>query len=181
MIRVHDGLFDYRYLSELSYQLSISPWYPGNVANRMTYPYGDRGTHRLLGNTIFYREGLNHIITKGDPHLVRNLQNCFTNFLEKFEQERELIEIHLNLQFKGMNGTIHQDGGDNETAYIMMLTDDEVEKDSGGEFYHQPTNEYVEFKQGRLIEMTASDPHKGLAFNVENACRYSIKWVGRSL
>ena len=114
--------------------------------------------------------------------VIGNLRNCSrTDILERFEQERELIEIHCNLQFKGMNGTIHQDGGDNETAYIMMLTDDEVEKDSGGEFYHEPTGEYVDFKQGRLIEMTASDPHKGLAFNVDNACRYSIKWVGRNL
>ena len=181
MIKAHDGLFDVRYLNELSYQLSISPWYTGNIANRMTYPYGEKGTHRLLGQTIFKKRGLNNILTKGEPHLINNLQNCFINFIEKFKQERELVEIHLNLQFMGMDGTIHHDGNENQTAYILMLTDDVIENECGGNFYHQPTKQYIPFKQGRLIEMTASDPHKGLAFIEPNMCRYSIKWVGNNI
>ena len=48
----------------------------------------------------------------------------------------------------------------------------------GGEFYHESSGEKISFKQGRVMEMTASDSHRADAFNVPYIPRFSIKFTG---
>ena len=49
-MKAHDGLFDYVWMNELSHQLeNQQAWYMRNIANAYTYPYLQKGTHRLLG------------------------------------------------------------------------------------------------------------------------------------
>ena len=86
--------------------------------------------------------------------------------------------IDGNLQFKGMDGTLHKDGQVNQTVFIMMLAYHDIEENIGGEFYHEPSGEKIPFKQGRVIEMTASDSHRADAFNVQYIPRFSIKFTG---
>ena len=89
-----------------------------------------------------------------------------------------LQAIDINLQFKDMNSSFHLDGKKNQTAFIMMLAYHDIEKDMGGEFFHEPSGEKVPFKQGRVIEMTENDYHRADAFNVIYIPRFSIKFTG---
>ena len=90
-----------------------------------------------------------------------------------------LMEIFVNLQFKGMDGTLHKDGFvKSKTAFILMLANEHVSGDIGGEFFHQPTNTKIPYGYGKLIELDAEDLHMGLAFNKPNVARISIKYVG---
>ena len=77
-----------------------------------------------------------------------------------------------------MDGTYHTDGDENQTVFILMLAYHDIKEDMGGEFFHEFTGEKVPFKQGRIIEMTASDSHRADAFNVCYIPRFSIKFTG---
>ena len=100
--------------------------------------------------------------------------------IQKYSKQKCLLQgIDINLQFKEMNGTFHKDGDDNQTVFIMMLAYHDIESENmGGEFFHEPSGEKVPFKQGRVIEMTASDSHRADAFNVQYIPRFSIKFTG---
>ena len=181
MIHVHDGFFDKRYLDEISDRLVKTPWYATNVANANTWPYGELGTHRLLGSSIFFRYENGRIKYNNDEFLVNNLIKTFEHICFRLNKKMIFDEISCNLQFKNMDGTSHTDGKENQTAFILMLSNEYINEDMGGEFVHIPSNSTIKFKQGRLIEFNASDPHKGLAFNISHACRFSIKFVGTNI
>ena len=102
----------------------------------------------------------------------------YGNIQEYSKNKCMLQDIHGNLQFKGMDGTFHRDGGGNQTVFIMMLAYHDIEENMGGEFYHEPSGEKIPFKQGRIMEMTASDLHRADAFNVPHIPRFSIKFTG---
>jgi hypothetical protein len=60
----------------------------------------------------------------------------------------------------------------------MMLTCDNLPNEYiGGEFIVKD-GETVPFKQGRIIELTGDVLHKGMAFNIPNTPRFSIKFGG---
>jgi hypothetical protein len=109
--------------------------------------------------------------------------------LEKFWNMYNQIQLHSknkcmlqsiwgNLQYKDMDGTFHYDGTEEQTVFIMMFAYHDIEENMGGEFYHEPSGEKIPFKQGRIIEMTANDKHKGIAFNVPYIPRFTVKFTG---
>lgn len=179
-MRYLDDIFDKRFSDELSHKLRLCDWQASNVANRITWPFGTKGSHILLGISFlqyiddykyhYYEE-------KFSFHLI----DAFQQITKRFNRKLCLKEISGNLQFKGMDGTIHKDGDSDEFAYIYMLSDETIRENYGGEFYNQTLNKSVPFFQGRVIEIKASDLHCGMAFNQENICRFSIKFVGKAI
>ena len=96
MIETHENVFDRLWLSEVcDTLLNKEAWYANNVANRNTWPYGNDGTHRLLGINFFLRRNENHILTSSSN---RKLTNDLINaFLEKTEDEDLLFKTKLEL------------------------------------------------------------------------------------
>ena len=90
----------------------------------------------------------------------------------------KLIEISSNLQFKDMNGSTHTDGNSKQVAFILMLCEQDLPKNIGGEFIYKPDNKKVSFKHGRIIQFPADSLHAGMSFNKPNYPRISIKYVG---
>jgi len=175
MIKIHDDLFDFRYIFELAYSLQFgTPWFADNIANRNRWPYNETGTHRFLGHLLFNKKNGDRTASE---EILQNYLKIAEFIKEKFKLNLEITEINLNLQFQGMDGTFHIDGNDQEKVFILMLAYEDVGENDGGEFVHKPTNQKIPFKKGRLIEMTASDEHKGLAFNKSNIVRFSAKFL----
>ena len=178
-MRVFDDIFDKRYLDELTHKLSKTPWYPNNIGNRSTWPYGDTGTHKLLGTNFFHRRNID-LIEYRDLKLSTELIDIFYVINRNTERKLLLQKIDANLQFSGMDGTNHVDmtnPNDNEVVYIMMLSDEYVETDGGGQFINETENMEVEFKHGRVIEMSSPDIHRALSFNIPHKPRYSIRFT----
>ena len=90
-----------------------------------------------------------------------------------------LNQISANLQFCNMDGSYHIDGEGDDCVFILMLANEHVDEDIGGDFFHKTTETNVPFKYGRLIEQNGLDVHKASAFNKPNIARMSIKWVGK--
>ena len=181
-MRVFDDIFDKRYLDELIHKLTKTSWCPNNIANRSTWPYGDKGTHRFLGTTFFNRHNID-LIEYRDLKLSTELIDIFYAINRKTEKKLLLQLIEANLQFMGMDGTNHIDMNnpndkENEVVYIMMLSDEYIETDGGGQFINETVGQEVEFKHGRVIEMSSTDLHRGLAFNIPYKPRYSLKFLG---
>ncbi len=177
MINFYDDLFDKKYLDDLSYALMKSSWTADNIANRNTWPYGERGTHLFLGNCFFRKINDNNIIYNTNKQLSDELINLFYYINKKFKKNLELKWISANLQFMGMDGTDHTDGDENTVSYILMLSNEIISEDIGGEFV--VLNEKIKYKYGRLIEISANLLHKGLAFNKPNIARMTIRLTGK--
>jgi len=178
--RVYDDFFDKKWLDELTHRLIDAPWYANNVANSESWPYKVTGTHRILGDCFFNRISDNHIEYNKDLQLSNILINSFDHIQVRVGRQLRLMEIFSNLQFAGMNSTIHKDGTDNQTAFILMLCNEEVHDMEGG-FYHEPTNSTIDYKYGRVIEFKASDPHQGLTFTKPGVARMTIKYLGTNV
>ena len=180
MIKIHDNVFDQKWIIELSSQLLKEGWTANNVANRNTFPYQESGTHRLLGKTFFLRQSHDNIIyDHTNMNLCQNLINAFDHITRISDMNMQLMEITGNLQFKDMDGSFHRDGFENQRAFILMLNNEQLPKNIGGAFIHKPTNKKVPFEAGRLIEIAANDLHRADAFNKPYFARMSIKWVGQ--
>jgi len=185
MIQIHDDIFDKIFLNEISVWLMHEcNWRADNVANRHSAPYGMEGSHRLLGSDIY-----NNPTGSAETYWKYVYKIDYLEKLKQFWGMYESIQgysktkcmlqtINGNLQFKGMNGTFHKDGEQHQTVFIMMLAYHDLQENMGGEFFHEDSGEKIAFKQGRVIEMTASDSHKANAFNVYHIPRFSIKWTG---
>ena len=184
-IQVYDDIFDKLFLLELSsWLIEECTYIPNNVANRTTHPYGFEGSHRFMSCVLYanyegtaekhweYVYRTNHRIKLGQ------LFGIYEDFQQYSKNKCMLQGIDINLQFKEMNGTYHTDGTENQTVCIMMLAYHDIEENMGGEFYHKPTGEKIPFRQGRVMEMTASDSHRADAFNVPYIPRFSIKFTG---
>ena len=194
MIRIHDNIFDKLFLLETSTWLMEDCSYrPNNVANRRSTPFGFEGRHRLMGCDIYKNyEGIaekyweymhkDHFSWCREGDKPRERFDIFWGMygsIQTCARQKCLLQgIDINLQFKGMDGTYHQDGNLNQTVFIMMFAYHDIEEDMGGEFFHESTGEKIPFKQGRVIEMTASDSHRADAFNVYHIPRFSIKFTG---
>ena len=175
-MKIHDSLFDIKWINELASGLLNCSWQANNTANRTTWPYGLSGTHRLLGHRFFFRENQDQInYSSWNRELANTLINAFQQQINK--NKLTLIDISANLQFKGMDGTWHTDGDHRDTSFVLMLYYPE-DKVTGGELLLKP-NTTVKFKQGRLIEFPANQSHRANAFNQSFIPRMSIKWVGR--
>jgi|TARA_B110000285_G_scaffold204000_1_gene240609 hypothetical protein len=178
MIRIHDNIFDKKWCDEVTDALLNGPWYANNVANARSWPYGETGTHRLMGDCFFHRHADNHIrYNESNKQLGESLINSFGRIIES-THPMKLEEIYTNLQFVGMDGTEHRDGAPNQTAFILMLSNEHHSENIGGGFYHAPTDTTVDYKYGRVVEITASDSHKGMAFDIPHVTRMSVKYLG---
>jgi len=180
MINYYDDIFDKKFLDDISNELIKAPWYATNVANRKSWPYGEMGSHRLLGDLFFYRHNFDDIRYNTNRNLSNTFVNSFYAITKRLNKNLRLMECVTNLQFKGMDGSIHIDGRDDQTAYILMLSN-EVAENIGGEFINETMNITVPYKYGRVIEITASDNHKANAFSEPHIARMSVKWLGENI
>ena len=184
MLHIHDDIFDRKFLLEMSlWLLDECDWQAGNVANRWSHPYGIEGTHRLMGNSLYDNpEGKEakfwEYVYKGDIGPLEHLWKMYSAIQTKAKNKCMVQGIQGNLQFMNMDGKFHLDGEDNQTVFIMMLAYHDIDENMGGEFYHESSGEKISFKQGRVMEMTASDSHRADAFNVPYIPRFSIKFTG---
>ena len=117
-------------------------------------------------------------VYKGDIGPLEHLWKMYSAIQTKAKNKCMLQGIQGNLQFMNMDGKFHLDGEDNQTVFIMMLAYHDIDENMGGEFYHESSGEKISFKQGRVMEMTASDSHRADAFNVPYIPRFSIKFTG---
>ena len=186
MIQIHDDIFDKIFLLEISlWVMQECNWRADNIANRHSHPYGIEGSHRLLSSVIY--NNFAGTENKYWEYVYVNPTNKFGQLcgiyeiIQKYSKNKCMLQrIDGNLQFNGMDGTFHEDGDENQTVFIMMLAYHDIEENMGGEFYHEPSGEKIPFKQGRIMEMTASDSHRADAFNVPHIPRFSIKFTGHN-
>ena len=179
-MKIHKDIFDKKWLDELSYSLMDEPWFASNIANRKTWPYGLKGTHLLLGQNYFKRIDIDHINYGKNLSITNNLIASFSAIENRLNQKMELQEIATNLQFHGMDGTLHKDSHhEDDYTFILTISNELITEDMGGEFHHQPTETLVPFKFGNVIEIKGLDFHRGLAFKKPYIPRISVKYVGR--
>ena len=98
------------------------------------------------------------------------------------QRKMVLQQIATNLQFMGIDGTNHIDTLNPDTeeySYVLMLSDDHVSGEEGGEFINETVGQTVPYRYGRTIEFKTSDKHRGLAFKTPHKARYSVKFVGK--
>ena len=178
-MRYIDDIFDKRYLDETVVKLRQTSWYPDNIANSYTWPYSEKGTHKLLGDVFFERKSIDVIkYSPTNPDFSLELINVYYAIMRRFNRNLVLQGIYSNLQFMGMDGTTHRDSSvEDDYAYIWMLGDEEVNNE-GGEFVNVTRNETVPYKYGRVIEIRALDEHYGKAFTTPFKCRFSFKFLG---
>ena len=161
---VIDGLFDDLFLHELYLKINDLPLNTTNIANRTTWPYGHKGSHKLLGLLLFSRVGINRV-TNFHPQ-----SEIFFNILEVIERHLNqpllLHELSLNVQHTHCDGSVHIDGDISEYS-ILLMTNPTWDKNWGGQF--QLTNddaseiiEEYEYVPGRIIIMPSNHPHRGL-------------------
>ena len=158
-----DNFFDKVFIDTLAHKLMSSKWSADNTANRNSWPYNKMGSHKFLGQTFFTRKSEDWIEYTKDLDLAKTLVDQWG-----------YIKQRLNAQN-------HVDGDKGEVACILMLADEYIDGNIGGEFYNETQKITVPFKQGRLIVFDASDLHRGTSFTKENMARLSIKWVGTPL
>jgi len=184
MIQIYDDIFDKIFLLEMSlWLMEECDWRCTNVANRQSQPYGIEGSHRFMGSEIYENpEGSENkfweYVYRGDVKQLEKFWNMYNQIQLHSKNKCMLQSIWGNLQYKDMDGTFHLDGTKNQTAFIMMFAYQDIEENMGGEFCHEPSGQNIPFKQGRVLELTASDGHKGLAFNVPHIPRFTVKFLG---
>jgi hypothetical protein len=174
---VRDDIFDKKWTAEIASTLLYCNWKAANTAGRKTWPYFETGNHRLLGTSFFFRRNEDVIDYNDNKELSIILINAFDHIRKIVNKNIRLEMIDANLQFKGMDGTDHVDGNNNQLAFILMLCNEDADN-IGGEFFYVPTNKKIKFKHGRLIEIPAHHEHKGLSFTKKHVARMSIKWLG---
>jgi hypothetical protein len=184
-LQIHDDCFDDRFIIELDDLTDRLPMVLTNIANRSTYPYGSRGTHKLIGANIFNRKGENEI----DNRCPREIMGLYNHVINRILHDDEgnvgvnvgLEGISINVQPMGQNGTPHRDGvfnGNDKT--LMYFVNNRWEKKWGGPFQilNPETNEVlkeVDFVPGRLVYFDGGLLHRGLApKNVPYVYRKSI-------
>jgi len=183
LCKVIDDAFDQEYLWEFYRNHICDLGFKFlNIANRKTVPYGNTGSHRLLGDCVFSRSGINEIKRFNPKHFSAYYsQFCMLEHIIK--QRYYLSEININLQPYGVDGTCHTDfpqGFDDEYT-IMVLSSMDWKPEWGGQFqmleYHDddaPVIEEYEYIPGRIIIIPSQHPHRGLSPTYKYAYRTSI-------
>ena len=70
---------------------------------------------------------------------------------------------------------------DNSYSYNGACHQTCYDDNQGGEFINQTLGETVPFRYGRVIEFETHQLHRGMAFNIPNVARYSLKFVGKEI
>lgn len=163
--KVLDNLFDDIYIHQIDAMIRDIPLCSNNVANRSTYPFGQEGTHRLLGQLIFDRKSLNNITVLHES--AKTFFDIFEMIEKKLSAKFYLSQISLNVQHSGCDGTTHCDSNNHHDFTIMLMTTSKWKPDWGGQF--QLTNaegteviEEHEYIPGRIIIVPSAHPHRGL-------------------
>ena len=104
---VIDDRFDKKYLYDLFSVVEELQYKATNITNRKTWPFGYKGTHRLMGALVFNRLSVNRIL---------HLHPSASHFFDLFEQIENILgqqyflsTIDVNLQHSGNHGSIHND------------------------------------------------------------------------
>ena len=176
---VIDDLFDPQFLVKLESEiLNKVPVYSTNIANRTSYPYGFKGSHRLLGADIFVREGHNRVDTL---HPSAGIFFDAFEIIENniFDCPIFLHRIDINLQCYGQDGAGHTDGSNDSEVTIMIMNNLQWKPEWGGQFQivdEVNGNNVLEehaYIPGRLLIFPGNHPHRGLAPLDRYAYRYT--------
>lgn len=163
--KILDNLFDEIYIHQVDALVRDIPLCSNNIANRSTWPFGQTGTHRLLGQILFDRKSLNTIT------ILHESSKTFFEIFEMIEKKLNtkfyLSQISLNVQHTGCDGTTHCDSSSENDYTIMLMTTSTWKPEWGGQFQlTSPDGETVieehEYKPGRIIIIPSSHPHRGL-------------------
>lgn len=178
--KVFDDIFDELYLHEIYNKILSFPLNLTNVANRKTFPYGNVGSHRLIGATVFHRSNMNRI-----DEYIPDSDWCFDIFEQietRIENDLYLESISLNVQNMGCDGTTHVDAEESNEYTLLVMTNPTWKKEWGGEF--QLMKEYVnddnmvletyKYVPGRVIILPGAHPHRGLSPKEKYVYRTSI-------
>ena len=92
--QIIDGMFDEIYIHQLDAMIRDIPMCCNNIANRSTWPFGQEGSHRLMGEILFDRKSLNNITI---------LHSSVKNFFELFEQIEKKLKTNFYLSQISLN------------------------------------------------------------------------------
>lgn len=163
--KIIDGVFDDIYIHQIDSMIRDIPVCSNNVANRSTFPFGQEGTHRLLGQVLFDRKSLNRISVLHES--VAIFFDIFEMLEKKLNTKFYLSQISLNVQHTGCDGTTHRDSDNPNDYTIMIMTNSKWESHWGGQFQLTSADgkdviEEHEYKPGRIIVIPSAHPHRGL-------------------
>ena len=154
MIKIIDNFLDEDLIKHLEYFFSF----------RTPHFYGHSSRESLKKHkNFFYASEL----TSND-NLIQFLQNK----IKKQFGLNQVIRTYINIQFKGMNGTFHQDDGHN--TILLMIT--KTLKKGSGMFEIKEDNiiKKIDFVQNRLIKFDAKKFHRGLSPKENNTPRITM-------
>ena len=186
LCEVFDNRFDEKYLHEIfSIVQSKLKYKANNVTNPTTWPYGERGSHRLFGSRIFCRHHINRIdyLDNDNASKFFDMFDFLCELRGINSSDTYLERIDVNLQHSGCNGTLHLDSApwNKDSRTIMIMPNPTWEKEWGGEFqiFSEDKTEILEewdYVPGRIISFPSHLPHRGLGPNIEYpfVYRYSI-------
>jgi len=178
--KIIDNTFDQQYLHNIIQVLNDQLEYKANnIANRTTWPFGDSGSHRMLGCRLFERKSLNRCTVLHDK--AQPFFDMFERICTLVNHEYYLQEIFVNLQHSGCNGSSHIDSieGTNDELTIMVLPNPTWSQEHGGQFEILDKGRVIEshdYKPGRIIIFPAYVSHRGHGPSLEfpHLYRYSI-------
>lgn len=177
--KVIDDLFDKFYLYEIENHINSIPLHTTNIANRSTWPYGLKGTHRLFGSVLYDRTELN------DINYFSDNSKPFLNILNQLEKTTDkkffLKNISLNVQHSGCDGTMHIDSENENEITILMMSNSEWDSNWGGQFQILSSDgkeiiEEYEYIPGRILLIPSNVPHRGLGPIEKYTYRTTVVW-----
>jgi virulence-associated protein VapD len=182
-MKYYDDLFDKEYLDSIAKVLANRiPWFVNNVANKYSFPSGQYGSHLLMGQTLYNNTWTPGGFTNKEGSIsydmTETLMDAYYYLCEYTQNIQDIEEIAINLQFKGMEGSLHTDGRKDQNVFILMLSNDVMEGIDGGGFFYEPSGELVPYRYGRVVQLEGSSLHRGEAFTVPNKARISVKFMG---
>ena len=172
-ISVWDDLIDDEFIFKKDKESNSYHWQYTNIANRNSYPNNEKGSQLFWSVNLF--DG-----TKKLKSEYKNLlQFCNDNIIK---QNFELVEVMINGQLIGQNGTCHIDKSNNKKEKTLMIfLNYKWEKEWGGQFQilENMSNDSkvvyeIDYKPGRIVLFDGDLPHRGLAPKVPNILRKSL-------
>jgi hypothetical protein len=172
-VQVFDDCFDDRFIYEIDEMTDRLPLVLTNIANRSTYPYGNKGSHKLIGANLFERKDEYNVVNKCPKELLNLYIHAVNKVIPNGDGGNgvnvELTGISVNVQPMGQDGTPHRDGQFNSRdRTLMYFANSKWESKWGGPFQiidpdtKEVINE-IDFVPGRLIYFDAGLLHRGLA------------------
>lgn len=172
-VQIWDNLLDDRFLLDLDQESNYYNWHLSNVANKKSYPTGQKGSHLLWGVTFN---------SENCPENIINFYQYLSDYILKEKYKLEFIQ--LNGQSMGQNGTVHVDNSYNDgKKTLMVFINSKWKSKWGGDF--QLLEEYndnakiiksIKYVPGRVILFDGNIPHRGLSPTKSNILRKSLAY-----